>query len=430
MSSNWKVRLGKKSRLDGPGPFCGRASDLHMKNSPGCSSTRLPALFPAFVPSLILLSFSACGQNEPSSTLAEVTHPSTTGVAATELTSRIGTQVVDFSTSRQGLTLSGKIAYGEDKYSRISSPLQGRVVEVKAHLGDRVRTGDVLLVVDSPDIAQAYSDYVKEHSDLEYATRAYELAKDLYETKALALKDLKQAENELVKARAEFRRAKERLVSLKISLHELNKPLDKQQITSRFELKSPLSGIVVERTVTPGQSVTGDPDHVLFIVADLDVLQVVADVYEQDLALVQDGQSAVVKVEAYPDVEFPATVVAVGDVVDPGTRTIKVRARVANDAHKLKPEMFARLQLDVSGRGQFLTVPREAVLEVDGRQFVYVVENGTRYVRREVKISTMSGGQTRIVEGLTAGERIVTKGAVLIRGQEAQEHSGSSLHSQ
>jgi cobalt-zinc-cadmium efflux system membrane fusion protein len=278
------------------------------------------------------------------------------------------------------LVLSGKIAYAEDKYSRVSSPLQGRVVEVMARLGGRVKAGDVLLVVDSPDIAQAYSEYVKEDSELQYATKAYELAKDLYETRALALKDLKQAENELVKARAEFRRAKERLVSLRISPHELNKPLDQQHITSRFELKSPLSGIVVERTVTPGQSVTGDPDPVL----------------------------------------FPATVTVVGDVVDPVTRTIKVRARVDNRDHKLKPEMFARLQLDVSESGQFLTVPREAVLEADGKQFVYVVEVGSKYVKREVKISNISPEQSRIIEGLRAGERIVTKGAVLIKGQEVQ----------
>ena len=170
--------------------------------------------------------------------------------------SRVETAIVQFSSSRQTLTLSGKVAYGEDRYSRISSPLQGRVVEVRAHLGDRVKTGDILLVVDSPDIAQAYSEYVKEDSELEYATRAYELAKDLYEDKALPLKDLKQAENELIKARATFRRAKERLLSLRIALKELEKPLEKQQITSRFEMKSPLTGIVVERTVTPGQSVT------------------------------------------------------------------------------------------------------------------------------------------------------------------------------
>lgn len=339
------------------------------------------------------------------------------GVAPVETQSHVETMLVEFASSRQGLTLSGKVAYGEDRYSRISSPLQGRVVEVRAHLGDRVKTGDILLVVDSPDIAQAYSEYIKEDSDLQYATRAYELAKDLYENKAMALKDLKQAENELIKARAEFRRAKERLLSLRIAAKELEKPLDKQKITSRFEMKSPLTGIVVERAVTPGQSVTGDSDHVLFTIADLDSLQVLADLYERDLALVREGQFAVVKVEAYPELDFPAKVTAVGDVVDPATRTIKVRAQVNNESHKLKPEMFARLQLDVSDTAQFLTVPREAVLEADGKQFVYVVENGNRYVKREVTIANISPDQARIVEGLRQGERIVTKGAVLIKGQ-------------
>jgi len=381
-----------------------------------------PWRFLAGITSMIVLSVSACGQHEPPSqsqpaargpVQSGATHP-------IESVSRVDTAIVEFNSSRQGLMLSGKIAYGEDKYSRISSPLQGRVVEVRAHLGNRVEAGDVLLVVDSPDIAQAYSKYIREDSDLQYATRAYELAKDLYEDKALALKDLKQAENELVKARAEFRLAKERLLSFRIAPKELNKPLDKQQITSRFEMKSPLSGIVVERTVTPGQSVTGDPDHVLFTVADLDVLQVVADVYEHDLALVREGQSAVVLVEAYPGMEFPAKVTSVGDVVDPATRTIKVRARVDNQAHKLKPEMFARLQLDVGDTRQFLTVPREAVLEVDGKQFVYVVESDRGYRKREVKIAAISADQTRVVEGLKQGERIVTKGAVLIKGQEVQ----------
>ncbi|MEK6525556.1 MAG: efflux RND transporter periplasmic adaptor subunit, partial [Nitrospirota bacterium] len=134
------------------------------------------------------------------------------------------------------LTLGGKVAYGEDRYSKISSPLQGRVVEVRAKLGDRVKAGDVLMVIDSPDITAVYSEFVKEASDLEYATRAYELAKDLYETKALPLKDLKQAENDRIKARAEFRRAKERLLSLKVPAAELDKPLAEQKITSRFEM--------------------------------------------------------------------------------------------------------------------------------------------------------------------------------------------------
>jgi cobalt-zinc-cadmium efflux system membrane fusion protein len=370
---------------------------------------------------VLLFTLVACGRGEQPAPSDAATPPQgRSAVAKPEEQPRIETTVVEFSQSRQALTLAGKVAYGEDRYSRISSPLQGRVVEVRAHLGDRVKAGAVLLVIDSPDIAQAYSEYVKEDSDLRYATRAYELAKDLYENKAMPLKDLKQAENELVKARAEFRRAKERLLSLRVSAEELNKPLDKQKITSRFEMKSPLTGTVVERAVTPGQSVGGDPSQVLFTVADLDMLQVVADLYERDLSLVKEGQFAKVNVEAYPGVDFPATIAAIGDIVDPASRTIKVRAWVNNEEHKLKPEMFARLQLEVGEAAQFLVVPLEAVLEVDSKQFVYVVDSQNRYLKQEVKVASISPDQVRILEGLTRGQRIVTKGAVLIKGQEAK----------
>ena len=370
---------------------------------------------------MALIALSGCGRaDQPSPSDAATPAVATPASPPPASHPRVETAVVEFSPLHQALVLSGKVAYGEDRYSKISSPLQGRVVEVRAHLGDRVKVGDVLLIVDSPDIAQAYSEYVKEDSDLQYATRAHDLAKDLYENKAMPLKDLKQTENELVKARAEFRRAKERLLSLRVPADELTKPLDKQKITSRFEMKSPLTGIVVERAVTPGQSVGGDPAQVLFTVADLDMLQVLADLYERDLALVREGQFAKVTVEAYPGVVFPATVAAIGDVVDPVTRTIKVRAWVNNDPHKLKPEMFARLHLDVGDATQFIAVPREAVLEADGKQFVYVVDEPNHYVKREVKVSNISTDQVRVLEGLTRGQRIVIKGAVLIKGQEVK----------
>ncbi len=366
------------------------------------------------------LVLSACGREDPpTASNAAATPPQMAGSVA-ESHLRVETALVELGSGVHDLSLSGKVAYGEDRYSRISSPLQGRVLEVRAHLGERVQAGSVLLVLDSQEIAQAYAEYVKEDSDLQYATRAHELAKDLYETKALAWKDLKQAENELIKARAEFRRAKERLLSLRVPAQELDKPLDRQTITSRFEMKSPLTGIVVERNVTPGQSIGGDSSQVLFTVADLDMLQVVADVYERDLALVKERQSAKVSVEAYPDVSFPATVTTIGDVVDPTSRTIKLHALVNNKDHRLKPEMFARLHLQVGESTQLLLIPREAVLEEDGKQFVYVVEGIDHYVKREIHVSTISPGQVRVLEGLASGQRIVTKGAVLIKGQEVK----------
>jgi cobalt-zinc-cadmium efflux system membrane fusion protein len=373
---------------------------------------------------MVCLVFFACGRGEePTVSNAATASPQKGGPTVEESNPRVVTAVVELESEAHELSLVGKVTYGEDRYSRVSSPLQGRVLEVRAHLGEHVQAGSVLLVLDSQEIAQAYAEYAKEDSELHYATRGYELAKDLYENKALALKDLKQAENELVKARAEFRRAKERLLSLRVPAQELEKPLERQKVTSRFEMKSPLTGIVVERNVTPGQSIGGDSGQVLFTVADLDMLQVVADVYERDLAylaLVKEGQSAKVSVEAYPDVNFPATVATIGDVVDPTSRTIKLRAWVNNKDHRLKPEMFARLHVQVGESTPLLMIPREAVLVEDGRQFVYVVEGANQYVKREVKVSTISPDKVRVLEGLTSGQRIVTKGAVLIRGQEAK----------
>jgi cobalt-zinc-cadmium efflux system membrane fusion protein len=370
---------------------------------------------------LACLSLSACGRTEtPVESNAATATVQKAQSPPADIQSRIETAVADYSQVNLELALSGKVAYGEDRYSKISSPLQGRVVEVRVKLGDRVKAGDVLLVIDSPDITAAYSDFIKHASDLEYATRAYGLAKDLYETKALPQKDLKQAENDLVKARAEFRRGKERLLSLRVPVAELDKPLAEQKITSRFEMKSPLAGTVVERTVTPGQSVGGDPTQVLFTVADLDTLQVVADVYERDLDLVKVGQVATVTVEAYPGIGFPAAIASIGDVVDPNTRTIKVRAWASNEQHKLKPEMFARLHIQIGDANPFLAIPKEAVLEEDGKEFIYVVEAGGRFLKRQVKVATASADQVRVLEGLTPGERIVTKGAILIKSQDAK----------
>lgn len=363
----------------------------------------------------------ACGRaEEPAPTSAAAPAGAAPSSPAADVLSRIETAVVDYSPITPVVTLAGKVAYGEDRYSKISSPVQGRVLDVRAKLGDRVKVGDVLVVIDSPDITAAYSDFVKEASELEYASRAFELAKDLFETKALPQKDLKQAENDLVKARAEFRRAKERLLSLRVPAGELEKPLAEQKITSRFEMKSPLTGTVVERLVTPGQSVGGDPTQVLFTVADLDRLQVVADLYERDLALVKVGQVATVTVEAYPGTNFSAVIAAIGDLVDPMTRTIKVRAWVDNENGKLKPEMFSRLHIQVGEASPFLAVPKEAVLEADGRQFVYVVEAPGKFVKRPVKVAAASGDRVRVIEGLTSGDRIVTKGAVLIKGQDVK----------
>ena len=364
---------------------------------------------------LSLLAVVACGMPEPP-TPENAPAPTQPGVAVEQ--SRIQTMLVTANPAMPMLSLAGRVAYAEDRFSKISSPLQGRVVEVRAKLGQHVKAGSVLLVVDTPDIATAYSDYVKEISELSLAKRNYELALDLYQVHAMPLRDLKQAENDYTREKAEFRQAKEKLLTLRVPLAELEKPLEQQNIMSRFDLKSPLTGTVVERNVTPGQLVGGDPSQVLFTVADLNALQVVADLYERDLGLVSVGQVAAATVESAPGVSFPAAVAAVGEIVDSATRTIKVRAWVNNEGHLLKPDMFARLNIPVGGDAPLIAVPNEAVVEADGRMFAYIEDKPAHYVKREVKVEKLGDKRMRVVEGLAAGERVVSKGAILMKAMQ------------
>lgn len=378
----------------------------------------------------LAIALAACENHEEvslSTTEANTAQPQDPGEPDQhQLADRITTAKVTLESTQSGLTLSGKVAYGEDRYSRISSALQGRVLKIQVKLGDHVHVGDVLATIESPEIAAAYSEFIKENSDLTYAKRAHELAKDLYGIKALPQKDLKQSENDFIKAQAEYRRAGERLLALQVPLGELKKPLEQQRITSQYQIRSPIDGTLVERVITPGQSVGNDANQVLFVVADLSKVQVVADVYERDLGLFKVGQSAMVNVESYPGVTFPAVIAAIGDVVDPGTRTIKVRASVNNVLLRLKPEMFARLNVQLTDDLPYPLIPQEAVIEIGGKMYVYVMEHD-RPLKREVKIGHPSGEKIAVLEGLTSGERIVIKGAVLLKGEEMKsEESGQS----
>ena len=356
------------------------------------------------LPFLIVgLALTSCTQPDaPAPSVKPAVPPATTGRQLD-----LQTMLVDASSSLPALTLPARVTYSEDGYSKISSPLQGPVLDVRVKLGQAVKAGDVLMVMDAADIARAYAAYVEEISELGLAERNYELTKDLYDAQAMSRKDLEHAENDLNRERAEFKQAKERLLSLRVPAAELSKPLAQQQITSRFELRSPLTGTVVERAVTPGQIVGAGTDTPLFTVANLDRLQVVADVYEHDLSGIRVGAVAMMTVEAYPGIEFPAKIAVIGDVVDPATRTIKIRATVPNKDRRLKPEMFARLTIAGNTMRPKIVIPKQAVLERSGKQWIVVQNENGRLEDRAITIDSIADNQVTIREGVTTGERIV-----------------------
>lgn len=248
------------------------------------------------------------------------------------------------------LRTSGKAAFNEERLSYVSSPLVGRVTEIRARPGEHVDAGQVLAVIDSPELGSASSEFIKARADLVLAQRNSALVRQLWEAKAMARKDVQRAEDELLKAKTEVRRARERLVSFGISETTLDRPLDALHVQSLLVLSAPIGGTVVERALTLGQIVGGDPAQRLYVLADLTALWVSADVYEKDLPLVHAGEEVSVHAAAWPRETFLGRIDYIGDTVDANSRTVKVRLAVANDRLLLKPEMFVTATIQAQGR--------------------------------------------------------------------------------
>jgi len=333
-----------------------------------------------------------------------------------ETASTLHVEPAKLQPEQEEIVLPGKIQYDDDRYSKVSAPVIGRVVEIRAKLGDRVASGDPLLVIESPEIGAAYADFIKANSDLTMAQHAVELAQDLYSGKAISRKDLQQAENDFRKAQAEFVRTKERLLNLHVPDKDLEEPVDQQPIRSTVFLRSPIRGTVVERNATLGQTVGNDPAQNLFTVADLSRVIAVADLSEKDLTHVVLGQTATITTESYPNLTFTGRVIYISDLVDPNTRTLKLRCVIENPQGRLKPEMFARVSLTADrGVSSLPTVPTSSLLR-DGDQYVLFAQTGpNRYSRRVVVPKAITGPVAAIGEGIRDGEQVVVEGGILLQ---------------
>ncbi|HEU4684934.1 MAG TPA: efflux RND transporter periplasmic adaptor subunit [Nitrospira sp.] len=330
--------------------------------------------------------------------------------ALQEITSQ---PVVPRPLSRE-LVVQGRIQYAPDRYVNITSPLAGLVQAVHGKLGEPVKRDQPLLSIQSPDIIAAYAQLTEAESDRDLARRTHAMVRDLYRAKALPRKDVEQAENELRRTTAEYERVRERLIALRVPPEELDQPPATRHITGRFELRSPFDGLVVEKKVSVGQLI--DSSEVLFTVANLDVLQAVGEIYERTLRLVTPGLPVVVTVEASPDERFGGVVSYVDDIVDPTSRTIKIRCEVQNAEHKLKVDMHARIHVEIPSEEAVIAVPRKAVIQLADKSFVFVRRSPEEYERREVVLGPASGDLIEIRHGVQDGEQIAVTGTLLLEG--------------
>jgi cobalt-zinc-cadmium efflux system membrane fusion protein len=298
--------------------------------------------------------------------------------------------------------------------ARILSPVSGQVQGLRINVGDAVRQGDTLFVLSSREVAAAVADHLASHKDLDLSEKTFAMTKDLFEHQAASRIALQQSENDLAKARAKVAQTEEVLRVLGFDDAALE---NIAALPSRIAIRAPISGTVIDRTITNGQFV-GSENAPLMTLADLATVWVQADVFERDLHSIAAGQKADVTTAAYPADHFSAQVARIGAVVDAQTRTAKMRFVVANPGFRLKPGMFTTAALQLPAQGDALTVPAKAVFVENGRSYAYVQSGTDTFVRREVDTLPASGDRVRVTRGLAAGDRVVSDGVLLLRALE------------
>ena len=325
---------------------------------------------------------------------------------------------IDAVTPREvdvALVSSAHLVFHDAHVTHVYTPVTGRIVRIEAQLGDKVKKGDPLVTIQSPDIGVASSDLGKAQADLVAAEHDMQRKRDLFEAHAGSQADAEVAEDNFRKAKAELERAKQKAALLRAGSVDT--------VSQTYVLRSLIDGEVLMRNVNPGIEVQGQYGGgnavELFTIGTLDPIWALADIYEVDLARVKIGAKVRLNVVTYPDQVFEGKVEWVSEMLDPTTRTARVRCTLANSQHLLKPEMFATASIDVSGT-KTLAVPRDSVVRM-GEQDVVFVYNGdspngqVRFVRRPVRVDVAEPGDyVPVLNGLREGERIVSKNAILV----------------
>jgi cobalt-zinc-cadmium efflux system membrane fusion protein len=314
---------------------------------------------------------------------------------------------------------SGKVTFDDAHVNHVFSPVSGRVTRIEAKVGQRVKKGDVLAVLESPDIGLASADLHKAEADRITAEHDLDRQKELFAAHASSQRDFEQAEDAYRKAKAEVDRAKQKASLFRASAGG--------GVTQTYAIRAEIDGEVVARNVSPGGEVQGlyggGTAVELFTVGELDHLWVVADVYEMDTARVKVGSRVNLKLFSMPNRMFPAKIEWVAGTLDPATRTAKVRCILENTERAFKPEMYATLFIAVDER-KAIAIPRGALLRL-GEQTSVFVEKGKssdgRHVFTRVPVTVDEGEGSKwvpLLRGPERGAHIVTEGGILLAGEK------------
>ena len=311
------------------------------------------------------------------------------------------------------ISATGKVEVNGDRIAHVSPRISGKIASVSASLGDGVTSGQVLAMLDSVELGEAFNRYRQSKSKLSLARNNLERVKILVDKKIAARKDILQAETDYQMTLTELQTDEERLTLYGLSAVDLDKTDHKKQL---LPLRSPIGGVITEKHAIVGE--LADPSKSLYTVADLSSVWVMVDITEKDLAKVRKGQGAIVTIVAFPELRFRGRINHIADVMDQATRTVKARIEVLNAGRTLKPEMFATVELALPADSPpVLIVPEEALQEMDGKKVLFVTEDGTEFEPRAIEVGRASGGKIEVTDGLKEGERYASKGAFLLKSE-------------
>jgi len=374
----------------------------------------------------LCLLLAACGHKaeapdaaKPSVVGDTITFPATSPALKNIQTSKIA------APQDRELTIPGRLVWDEDRTVRVFTPFAGRVSKLVANVGDKVIQGQVLAELQSPDFAAAQADARKAQSMLTLSKQALSRVRELAANGVAAGKDLQQSEADFASATAEANRAQARLKLYGNS----------QNVDQRFNLVSPVAGVVVERNLNPGQELRPDqPGAPQFVVTDPGRLWVQLDAAEADLKQLERGATILISSNQYPDDTFAGEIKQIADYIDPISRTLKIRGVVPNIDRRLKAEMFINARVALT-KSEHPTVPENAVF-LDGiRRFVFVKTGTEKFTRRGIKIAMDSTNTVaaqnglKVLSGLQTGDEVVVSGNLFMQQMIAAVQTGEEIAS-
>ena len=367
---------------------------------------------------LATVALGACSSHQDALQSAATTPHNVTLTQAQQQSIQLYT--VEPSSYRTVTDTTGVVDYDQNRSTAVLAPFSGPVTKVLVSLGQKVKQGQPLAIVASPDFAAAVDAYRKALAAAHAAAQVAANDKDLYAHHAISQRENAQAQSDAIGAASDSNAARQALLALPVD-PQVVKAIEQGRAVTNVQgvIRAPIAGTVVQRSITPGQLLQAG-STACFTVADLSKVWVMAQVFDSDLAKVQVGDSAEVETGSGAKA-LPGKVANVSPEVDPDTRSVAARVVVDNPGDLLKKQMYVRVRISSARPERGLLVPVDAVLRDDENlPFVYVQAADGSYARRLVTLGVRTGNRYLIAAGLEAGDKVVTEGGIFVRFIQTQ----------